>query len=103
MATTDEAAVKESQSILFGCAVREAKQHHADLTTFEKHVMRAMGLTDVRELDKMLAAPTSVEAALHREPPDEVFELAERMYEELDRQREAQEQFGALFETKFLN
>ena len=73
------------------------------LTTFEGRLMLAMGLKDVRQLDALLAAPTSQDAERHREPPDEVYELAERMYEEADRQRSAQERFEALSETRYLN
>ena len=65
--------------------------------------MLAMGLEDVEKLDEMLSAPTSPDAEDHREPPDEVYELAERMYEEEDRQRSAQEEFEALFEGRYIN
>jgi hypothetical protein len=66
-------------------------------------MMRAMHLKDVRELDKLLDAPTSQEAAMHSEPPDEELEQMERANQELDRQRDAQQCFNALRETKFLN
>ena len=73
------------------------------LTTFERKLMLAMGLEDVEKLDELLSAATSQDAEDHREPPDEVYELAERMYEEEDRQRNVQEEFEALFEGRYLN
>jgi hypothetical protein len=77
--------------------------HKRELTSFEKRLMRAMGLTDVRDLDELLAAPVSEDAANHSAPPDEEYELAERMYEEADRQWEAQKRFNSLLESKYLN
>jgi len=74
-----------------------------NLTTFERSLMRAMGLKDVRQLDELLAAPTSEWAESHSRPPDEEYELAERMYAEADRQLEAQERFNALVESDYLN
>jgi hypothetical protein len=62
-----------------------------------------MGLEDIRQLDELLAAPISDDAALHSGPPDEEYELADRMYEEDDRQREAQERFEALTESTYVN
>ena len=73
------------------------------LTSFEQKLMLAMGLDDVRILDQLLEEPVSQEAEDHREPPDEVYELAERMYEEVDRQRGAKEEFEALFKARYLN
>jgi Skp family chaperone for outer membrane proteins len=65
--------------------------------------MRAMHLKHDWQLDALLAAPTSQDAEWHREPPDEAYELAERLYEEVDRQRSAQEEFEALFKARYLN
>ena len=65
--------------------------------------MLAMGLKYVWELDDLLAAPTSPEAESHRQPPDEEYDLAEQMYAESDRQRDAQERYCLLFKTKHLN
>ncbi len=62
-----------------------------------------MGLTDVQTLDELLSAPTSQDAADHSQPPDEEYELADRMYEEADRQRSAEKEFHALFEGRYLN
>ncbi len=73
------------------------------LTTFEKGLMRAMGLNSAEELDELLAQPISEDAALHNEPPDEKYDLAERMYEEADRQWDAQRRFKALSRSKYLN
>jgi len=81
------------------------KQNDDDtiLTTFERSLMRAFRLKDVRELDEMFAAPTSEWAESHSRPPDEEYELVERMYAEQDRQLEAQERFNALVESDYLN
>jgi hypothetical protein len=73
------------------------------LSIFERSLMRAMHLKRVWQLDALLAAPTSQDAEDHRESPDEVYELAELMYEEADRQRSAQEEFEALLGGQFLN
>ncbi len=73
------------------------------LTTFEKSLMRAMGLHSAEELDELLAQPISEDAALHNEPPDEEHDLAERMHEEADRQWDAQQRFEALSKSKYLN
>jgi hypothetical protein len=73
------------------------------LTTFERKLMLAMGLDDVRRLDQLLEEPMSQEAEEHREPPDEVYELAERMYGEEDRQRNAREELEALFQGRYVN
>jgi hypothetical protein len=72
------------------------------LTSFEERLMRAMGLADLRQLDELLAAPISQWAADHSEPPDEEYALAERMYQEADRQMDAQNRFNALAECKYL-
>jgi uncharacterized protein YecE (DUF72 family) len=61
------------------------------------------GLEDVSQLDELLAAPISQDAADHSEPPDEEYELADRMYAEDDRQRDAQERFAALTESTYVN
>jgi hypothetical protein len=74
-----------------------------DMTRFEEGLMRAMGLKTVEELDELLAQPISQYAADHSEPPDEEYELADRMYQEADRQWDARERFNALTESKFLN
>ena len=73
-----------------------------ELSDFEKKLMLAMGLKDVRQLDKLLAAPISQWAADHSEPPDEEYDLADRMYQEADRQRDARNRFNALAECKYL-
>jgi hypothetical protein len=73
------------------------------LTTFERKLMLAMGLKDVRRLDQMLKEPVSQDAERHRGPPDEVYELAERMYEEMDLQRSAQGELEGLFGGRYLN
>lgn len=72
-------------------------------SSFEERLMLAMGLTDVRQLDELLAAPISQWAADHSEPPDEEYDLADKMYEEADRQRDARQRFYALSEAKHLN
>ena len=81
------------------------KKHNdrKDLTTFERSLMRAMGLSDVRELDEMWAAPTSEWAESHSGTLDEEYELLERLYAEEDRYREALERFNSLTESDYLN
>jgi len=54
-------------------AVNETK---TELTSFERKLMLAMGLTSVEQLDELLAAPISQWAADHSEPPDEEYDLA---------------------------
>ena len=73
-----------------------------ELTSFESKLLLAMGLTSVDQLDELLAAPISQWAADHSEPPDEEYALADRMYEEADRQWDARKRFNALAECKYL-
>jgi hypothetical protein len=61
------------------------------------------GLTDVSDLDELLAAPVSEDAALHSEPPDEERDLAYRIYERMDREWEAKERFNTLSESRYVN
>jgi hypothetical protein len=81
-------------------AVNETK---TELTSFERKLMLAMGLTSVDQLDELLAGPISRWAAAHSEPPDEEYDLADRMYQEADRQWHARQHFNALFECEYLN
>jgi hypothetical protein len=81
-------------------AVNERK---TKLTSFERKLILAMGLTSVEQLDELLAAPISQWAADHSESPDEEYALADRMYQEADRQWEARQRFNALSEPKHLN
>ena len=74
-----------------------------ELTSLEKNLMRALGVEDVRQLDELLAASISRWAAEHSEPPDEEYDLADRMYQEADRQWNARQRFNALSEWKYLN
>jgi hypothetical protein len=64
----------------------DVNDRKTELTSFERKLILAMGLTGVDQLDELLAAPISQWAADHSEPPDEEYELADRMYEEADRQ-----------------
>jgi hypothetical protein len=73
------------------------------LSTYERSLMRAMHLKHVRQLDKLLSAPTSKEAELTSEPPDEVLEMFERALEWQEIQWSAQKRFEALSETRYLN
>ena len=73
------------------------------MTTLETSLMRGLGLKDVRELDQLLAQPISQEAASRSESPDEEYELAERMYEEGDRRRDAEKRFEALSSSRYIN
>ena len=77
-------------------------ERKTELTSFERKLMRALGLEDARQLDELLAAPISQWAADHSEPPDEEYDLADRMYEEADRQWDARKRFNALAECKYL-
>ena len=72
-------------------------------STFERRLMLAMNLEDVRELDELLSAPISQDAADHSAPLDEEYDLADLMYAESDRQWSAQREFEALFESRYLN
>jgi hypothetical protein len=74
-----------------------------ELSSFEKNLMRALGLEDVQQLDELLAAPISPWAAAHSEPPDDKYDLADRMYEEADRQWNARKRFHALSECSYFN
>jgi hypothetical protein len=85
-----------------GRAVKPKRQERT-LSNHEKNLMRALHLKNIRQLDKLWKAPISEYAANHSAPPDEEYELAERMYEEADRQWEAQQRFDSLFETQYLN
>jgi hypothetical protein len=72
------------------------------LSSFERKLILAMGLTSVDQLDELLAASISRWAADHSEPPDEEYDLADRMHQEADRQMDAQNRFNALAECKYL-
>jgi len=74
-----------------------------DLNYTEKKLMLALGLKDVRQLDKLIAQPISQDAADNSQPPDEEYDLADRMYEEADRQWASQREFSVLFESGYLN
>ena len=78
-------------------------ERKTELSSFERKLMLAMGLTNVEQLDELLAAPISQWAADHSEPPAEEYALADRMYEEADRQWRAQQHFDALSECEYLN
>jgi hypothetical protein len=73
------------------------------LTTFERKLILAMGLDDARKLDQLLNEPVSKDADIHRESPDEVYEFAEGMYEEVDRRRSAQWELEGVFEGRYVN
>jgi hypothetical protein len=66
------------------------------LSIFEEPMMRALRLENISQLDSLLAQPISQDAALHSEPPDESYDLADQMYAEVDRQRDAQQRFDSL-------
>ena len=65
--------------------------------------MRGLGLKNLSQLDKLLTAPISQYAADHSEPPDEEFDLADRMYDEAGRQHHARELFDTLAPGKYVN
>jgi hypothetical protein len=73
------------------------------LSTFERSLMRGLGLKNVRQLEKLLAAPISPYAADHSEPPDAEYELQEEAEAYLEIQHWARERFEAFVETNFLN
>ena len=72
-------------------------------SSFEERLMRGLGLKDVAQLDELLAAPISQDAALHSEPPDEEYELQEKAEEYLELLRDAQERSKALTGSKYIN
>ena len=65
--------------------------------------MLALGLNSLEELDELLSQPVSEEAALDSETPDEEYRLADRMYQEADRQADAQKRFEALRGSRYPN
>ena len=71
-----------------------------ELTSFEKSLMRAMGLEDVRQLDELLAAPISQWAANHSECPDEVYKMYNRAIERLELEKIMRERFESLSKTR---
>jgi hypothetical protein len=74
-----------------------------ELTSFERKLILAMGLTSVDQLDELLAAPISPWAADHSEPPDEEYDRADQMCQEADRQWDARKRFNALSECNYAN
>jgi hypothetical protein len=74
-----------------------------ELNNFEESLMRAMRLEDVAQLDELLAAPTSQDAAVHFGPPDEAYELQEKAEQYLELLRFAKKRFEALIESRYLN
>ena len=79
---------------------RERKEDGAN--ELREKLLLAMGLTSVDQLDDLLGAPISPWAADHSESPGEEYALADQMYEEADRQRDARNRFNALAECKYL-
>ena len=73
------------------------------LTSLEKHLMLALRLKNVVQLDELWAAPISQYAADHSEPPDEEYDLADKMYEEAERRWDAQQRFDSLLENECVN
>ena len=73
------------------------------LSSLEEHLMRALRLENVGQLDDLLAQPISQDAADHSGPPDEEYDLADRMYERMEREWEAKERFDALVKSKYIN
>jgi hypothetical protein len=80
-----------------GCAMSRK------LSNFEERLMRGLGLNNVRQLDKLLAAPISQDVADHSGPPDEAYELQEKAEEYLDLLHRMRERFEALSESKYIN
>jgi hypothetical protein len=74
-----------------------------ELSNFGQKLMRAMGLDDPRQLDKLMAAPISQWAADHSEPPDEEDAFADRMYQEADRQWDARKRFALLSASRYVS
>jgi hypothetical protein len=73
------------------------------LSSFEEKLMLAMGLEDVSELDELLAAPISEDAADHSAPPDEEYDLQEKAEEYQEVRGLAKERFEALTECTYVN
>ncbi len=72
-------------------------------TSFEQTLMRGLSLHHIGQLDDLLTQPISEYAVSHSESPDEEYDLADRMYEEADRQRDAQNRFRLLSVCKYIN
>jgi len=72
-------------------------------TTIERKLMLAMGITDIDQLDELLAVPISEDAVSHSEPPDEEYELLDRAIEWLELRDNAHEHFEALSESRYGN
>jgi hypothetical protein len=89
--------MKHLQSNKGGCVLKERA------SSFEQTLMRALNLHHVARLDDLLAQPISVYAMSHSEPPDDEYDLADRIYEEADRQREAQNRFRLLCVSRYIN
>jgi hypothetical protein len=81
----------------------DAEKDNAEVTSFEQMLMRAMGIDDPERLDELLAAPISEDAAIHDCSPDEHFDLAEAMFAEQDRQRDAAELFNSVAPGRYVN
>jgi hypothetical protein len=73
------------------------------LSTYELSLMRAMHLKCVSQLDALLAAPTTQDAADHSDLPDDYYEWLDRAIEWQELEKRAQERFEALSETRYLN
>ena len=79
------------------------KRKRREVTSFEKSLMRGLRLKNVRQLDKLWAAPISQWAEAHSELPDEEEDLHNKAIEYLERQMAARERFNALSQTKYVN
>ena len=73
------------------------------LSSLVERLMHAMGLKDVRQLDELLAAPTSQSAADHSESPDEEYEMFDRAIERLELQKIMRERFESLSTSRYVS
>jgi hypothetical protein len=73
------------------------------MTTFERKLMLAMRLDTVEELEELLVQPVSQWAADHSAPPDEEFELTDRLEAEADRHWIALQFFNTLSGGEYRN
>ena len=78
-------------------------ERNTELTSFEKKLMRALGLENVQQLDDLLAAPISQWAADHSESPDEEDEMHDQAIVYLELEMDARKRFDALSECRHLN
>jgi hypothetical protein len=100
---TRERAEAARARLLEKLGAKEAGEHSGEgtpegdrqLTRLEQHLMLALGLENVHELDELLAKPPDPTVELENGPPDEAYELLEKEYAEQDRALEKEQRSKA--------